>query len=91
MAAGLPAVEHNGYVMSLQLFVRAELLYEFLPFLPKIAVLYADEVVAVYDDSGNSCPSEEKDKTIIALPMQKRPPKVLTADIGLLQYRCLMV
>jgi len=45
--------------MSLQLFVSAELLYEFLPLLLKIAVLYADEVVAVYDDSGNSCPSEE--------------------------------
>jgi hypothetical protein len=35
------------------------LLYEFLPFLPKIAVLNADEVVAVYDDSGNGSPPEK--------------------------------
>lgn len=59
MAAGFPAVEHNGYVMTLQLFVADKLLYELLPFLPEVPMLYADEVIPVYDDSGNVSPPEE--------------------------------
>ena len=60
MAAGLPAIEHNGYVMPFQPFVGNELLYEFLPFIPKIAVLYADKVVAVYNDRGDGNPPDER-------------------------------
>ena len=60
MAAGLPAIEHNGYVMPFQPFVGNELLYEFLPFMPEIAVLYADKVVAVYNDWGDGIPPDER-------------------------------
>jgi len=91
MAAGLPAIEHNGYVMPLQFFVNDELLYELLPFLLKIAVLYADEIITVYDDRGNSCPSEEEDKAIIALLSPPRPERDIAGRISLLQESCLMV
>ncbi len=45
--------------MTLQLFVADKLLYELLPFLPEVPMLYADEVIPVYDDSGNVSPPEE--------------------------------
>ena len=84
MAAGLPAVEHNGYVMSLQFLVGDELLYELLPFLPEIPVLYADEVIPVYDDSRNGNPPEKIWCYYSIVPVQKRPEKVPEVNIRLL-------
>jgi len=50
MSAGLPSVEYDGYIMSFPLFIGDKQLYELFPFLAKVAVLYADKVVSVYDD-----------------------------------------
>ena len=46
--------------MAFKFFVFNKLLNELLPLLLKVPVLYADEIVPVYDDRGNSPASREK-------------------------------
>jgi len=89
MAAALPAVKDNGYVMSPQLFIGDKLLDELLPFFPEIPVLNAYEVIPVYDDGGNGSPPDEEIWCYYSIAAQKGLSTVLTVNSGLLQGSCL--
>jgi hypothetical protein len=50
MAPSFPAVEDEGDIMPLQLFIGDKLTNEFFPFPLEVTVLNTDEVIAVYYD-----------------------------------------
>lgn len=67
-ASRFPAIKYNGDVMTFQFSVCNKLLNKLFPLFLQIPVLYADEIIPVYDYRRNSSASGDIGGDIIALP-----------------------